>query len=94
MAQRLCTHYLNEDVISDSSIDTEGLLEKISAMEKAMEEYDTVRLNGIVFELSDLAFEPEALKDSMNEVFASVRNFDLERFGNAVNAAKKILTNG
>ena len=94
MAQRLCTHYLNEDVISDSSIDTEGLLEKISAMEKAMEEYDTVRLNGIVFELSDLAFEPEALKDSMNEVFASVRNFDLERFGKAVNAAKKILTNG
>ncbi len=74
------------------AIDDEALLQKIALLETAMEEFDTITMNDISFELEGKEFSSEEIKEKMGALQEAVVNFDIDAFKAAAAGIRSALS--
>ncbi|MCR5054403.1 MAG: response regulator, partial [Lachnospiraceae bacterium] len=72
-------------------IDDDALKEKLDILEKAMEEFDTMTLNRVMFELSEYSFSSKEVENAAEDLGKAVRDFDTVLFENTMETMRSLI---
>ena len=75
----------------DRIMSNETLSSHIDNLEKAMEDFDTIALNDISFELEKYDFETDELREKVIKLQEAIRDFDQDSFNKVTEDIKKII---
>lgn len=75
----------------DRIMSNDALSSNIDRLEKAMEEFDTIALNDISFELEKYDFETEELREKVIKLQEAIRDFDQDSFNIVTEDIKEII---